>query len=91
MVNNLPAMQAARVRSLDREDPLDTGMANPGTEEPGRLQSMGSQRIRHNWATNTFTSWVLTGRGYKGTFSDYGSALYFESEVTQMFIVIKFI
>ena len=48
MVNNLPAMQAARVRSLDREDPLDTGMANPGTEEPGRLQSVGSQRIRHN-------------------------------------------
>lgn len=35
--------------------------------------------------------WVITGRGYKGTFSDCGSALYFESEVTQMFTVIKFI
>ena len=82
VVKNLPAMQEAWVWSLDQEDPLETGMANPRTEEPGRLQSMGSQRIRHNWATNTFTSWVLTGRGYKGTFSDYRSALYFESEVT---------
>ena len=27
----------------------------PWTEEPGRLQSMGSQRVRHDWATNTFT------------------------------------
>ena len=27
----------------------------PWTQEPGRLQSMGSQRVRHNWATNTFT------------------------------------
>ena len=27
----------------------------PWTEEPGRLQSMGSQRVRHNWMTNTFT------------------------------------
>ena len=27
----------------------------PGTEEPGGLRSMGLQRVRHNWATNTFT------------------------------------
>ena len=41
---------------------LEKGMATtpvflsweiPWTEEPGRLQSMGSQRVRHNWATNT--------------------------------------
>ena len=46
-----------RVRSLGREDPLEKEMAThssvlvwriPWTEEPGRLQSMGSQRIRHN-------------------------------------------
>ena len=46
----------ARVRSLGQEDPLEEGMAThssilawriPWTEEPGRLQSMGSQRVRH--------------------------------------------
>ena len=31
----------------------------PWTERPGRLQSMGSQRVRHNWATNTFTFFFL--------------------------------
>ena len=31
----------------------------PWTEEPGRLQSMGLQRLKHNWATNTFTFHVL--------------------------------
>ena len=46
-----------RVRSLSREDPLKKGMAThssivawriPWTEEPGRLQSLGSQRVRHD-------------------------------------------
>ena len=54
MVKNLPAMQETRVRSLDWEIPLEKGMAIhfsvlacriPWTEEPGGLQSMGSQRI----------------------------------------------
>ena len=53
MVKNLPAMQETWVRSLDCEDPLKKGMAThssilawriPWTEEPGGLQSMGSQR-----------------------------------------------
>ena len=56
-VKNLPAMQEAQVQSLGWEDPLEKGMAThssilawavPWTEEPGGLQSMGSQRIRHN-------------------------------------------
>ena len=56
-VKNLPAMQETWVRSLDGEDPLEKGMAThsgilawriPWTEEPGRLQSMGSQRVRHD-------------------------------------------
>ena len=54
-VKNLPAMQETRVQSLDLEDPLKKGMAthslawrSPWTEEPGRLQSMRSQRVRHN-------------------------------------------
>ena len=63
--NNLPAVEETRVRSLDWEDPLEKGRAThasilarriPGTEEPDRLQSMGSQRVRRDRATNTFTS-----------------------------------
>ena len=63
MVKNLPAMQETWVRSLGWEDPLEKGMAAhsrilawriPWTEEPGGLQSMGSQRIRHNLETNTY-------------------------------------
>ena len=58
-VKNLPVMQELRVmwvRSLGREDPLEEGMAThssifawgiPWTEEPGGLQSIGSQRIGH--------------------------------------------
>ena len=57
MVKNLPAMQEIRVQSLGQEDPLEKGMATqssilawriPWTEEPGGLQSMGSQRVGHN-------------------------------------------
>ena len=53
MVKNLPVMQETRVRSLGWEDPLEKGMAThcsilarkiPWTEEPGRLQSMVSQK-----------------------------------------------
>ena len=56
MVKNLPAMQETRVQSLGWEDPLEKEMAThssslareiPWTEEPGGLQSMGSQRVRH--------------------------------------------
>ena len=54
MVKNLPVMQ---VRSLGQKDPLEKGMATHSsilawriqrTEEPSGLQSMGSQRVRHN-------------------------------------------
>ena len=57
MVKNLPAVQENRVRSLGQEDPLKKEMAThscilawiiPWTEEPGGLQSMGSQRIGHD-------------------------------------------
>ena len=56
MIKNLPAMQETRVLSLGQEDPLEKGMAThssvltgriPWIEEPGRLQSMGSQRVGH--------------------------------------------
>ena len=54
MVKNLPAMQETWVQFLDREDDLEKEMAThssiltrriPWTEEPGGLQSMGSQRV----------------------------------------------
>ena len=61
-VKSLPAMQETQVQFLDREDPLEKEMAAhssilawriPWTEEPGGLQSMGSQRVRHDRVTNT--------------------------------------
>ena len=57
MVKNLPAVQEIWVRFLDQEDPLEKGVATQSsilvwrilwTEEPGWLQSMGSQRVRHD-------------------------------------------
>ena len=56
IVKNLPAMET-QVQSLVQEDPLEKGMAThsnilawriPWTDEPGRLQSMGSQRVGHD-------------------------------------------
>ena len=61
IVKNLPAVQETWVWSLGLEDPLKKGMAThfsilawriPWTEEPGGLQSMGSQRVGHDWATS---------------------------------------
>ena len=60
-VKNLPAVWETWVRSW--EDPMEKGMAThssilawriPWTGEPGRLQSMGLQRVGHDWATNTY-------------------------------------
>ena len=57
MVKHLLAIQDTRVQSLSWEDPLEKEMAIhsstlawkiPWTEEPGRLQSMGSQRVGHD-------------------------------------------
>ena len=64
MANNSPAMQEIQIRSLGQGDPLEKGMVThssvlawriPWTEEPGGPQSTGSQRVRHDSATNTFT------------------------------------
>ena len=57
MVKNLPAVQVTQVQPLGPEDPLEKETANhsrtlawkiPWTEEPGGLQSMESQRVRHD-------------------------------------------
>ena len=56
-VKNMPAVQEAWVQSLGQENPLEKEMAThssiltwriPWTEEPGGLQSMGSQKARHD-------------------------------------------
>ena len=62
-VKNLPAMQETWIQSLGQEDPLENGTATrsdifwrlPWTEEPGGLQSVGSHRVRHDWAANTLS------------------------------------
>ena len=60
LVKNLPAMQETQVQFLHREDPLEKGMAThssilagriPWREEPGGLQSMGSQELDMTEAT----------------------------------------
>ena len=73
-MKNLPAIwdtQEAWVRSLGWEDPLEEGMATPSnnlaweipwTEEPGRLQSIGSQRVGHTGGLSSCSSWALEHR-----------------------------
>ena len=74
VVKNPPA-NAGDTRDLGsipgQEDPLEKGMAThysilawriAWTEEPGGLQSLGSQRVGHNWATFTFTCLIILGR-----------------------------
>ena len=60
-IKRLPAKQETRVRSLGWEDPLEKEMVThssilawriPWAEEPGRLQSTGSQKVRHDWETS---------------------------------------
>ena len=71
MVKNMPAMWETWDQSLVRGDPLEKGMTThssilawriPRTEEPGRLQSTGSQRVEHDGVTNTSASLVAEHR-----------------------------
>ena len=64
MVKNLPVMQQTQVLSMGWENPLEKEMAThssilaqriPWTEERGEPQSMGLQRVRHDWTTNTWS------------------------------------
>ena len=99
VVKNLPAMQDTWVQSVGWEDPLEKGMTThssilawriPWTEEPGGLQSMGSQRAGHDWVTDIymnhrkillkcgfwFKMWFLSGA--------WGSAFLTSSQVMLM-------
>ena len=73
-VKCLPTMQKAGVQSLGREDPLEKEMAThssslawkiPWTEEHGRVQSMGSQRVGHDWAMSLTHSSILAGKSHE--------------------------
>ena len=66
MVKDLPTVQEAQVRSLGQEESLEKEMATHSSllawriqqiEEPGGLQSMGLQRVGHDWATNKMNRW----------------------------------
>ena len=70
MVKNMPAMQETWVQFLGQEDPLEKRMAThssifawriPWTEKPGGLQSMGLQRVGHDWATDTHRCGIILG------------------------------
>ena len=74
MVNRLPTMWETRIQSLGWEDLLEKEMAThssilawkiPWMEEPGRLQSVGLQRVGDDWATSLHFTWSLW------TFSDW--------------------
>ena len=74
-LKRLPAMQETWVRSLGREDPLEKEMAPhsstlawkiPWTEEPGRLQSMGSRRVGHDCSHGWAEAHLLLPRGVCG-------------------------
>ena len=73
MVKSLPAMLETRVRSLGKDDPLEKKMEThssilawkiPWMEEPGGVQSIGSQRVGHNRATSF--SFTFSDKQIKG-------------------------
>ena len=66
-LKHLPGMRKSQVQSLGQEDPLEKEMAThsstlawriPWREKPGRLQSMGLQRVGHDWATSLHFTFV---------------------------------
>ena len=68
LVNNLPAVQKTQVWSLSWKDLLEKEMATHSsilawkiswTQEPGGLQAMVSQRVGHDWTTNTYCTWGM--------------------------------
>ena len=81
-VKNPPAMQETQLQSLGWEDPLEQETAThssifaweiPWTEKPGRLQSMGPQRVGHDWAgtKSTYSLFAVTEQK-KTTSAEHG-------------------
>ena len=86
-LKRLPAVPETWVQSLGREDPLEKEMAThssvlawriPWTEELGRLQSMGLQRVGHDWTTSlSALNWTLLLLCNHCTFSKFISSTVF--------------
>ena len=83
-IKHLPAMQETRVWSLGWEDPLEKKMAThssilawriPWTEEPGRLQSTGLQKVGHDWMTSLY--FFTSCHGTAGSFSMWTKSFFF--------------
>ena len=68
LVKNLPEMRETWVQSLGWEDPLEKGKATQSSivawRTPRAVQSLGSQRVGHDWATFTFILYYTRGRGF---------------------------
>ena len=99
VVKNQPSKWETQARSLSQKDPVEKKMAAPSgtlaweipwTEESGRLQSMGSQKVRHNWATTTIIVHIveeyMTEVGFK-TFGRYKTFVNLSSQ----FVVWRFV
>ena len=74
MIKTVPAVPKTRIQYLDQEDPLEKGMAThfsilawriPWTEEPGGLQSTGSQKAGHNWVTKRISTLLLYATNFR--------------------------
>ena len=85
VVKNLPVIREMWVQSLGREDPVEVEMAThssiiaweiPWSGEPRGLYSVGSQRVEHDWATNTFFSFFPPQEYWNGGDSDVWSAIF---------------
>ena len=95
VIKNAPTMQETRVRSQGWEDPLEKEMAThssilaweiPWTEEPGWLESMGSQRarVRHDWVPNTHICFI------KATGKEFGALCSFLERTYQRVVLLTF-
>ena len=102
MVKDLPAMQKTQVWSLGWEDPWRRewqptpvfllAWRIPWTEEPDRLQSMGSQRVGHNWGTNILSGMAeLSNLYFEKMLSDCDSAVYWMWMWDHHFRIVSFL
>ena len=93
MVKCLSAMQETQVRSLGQEDSLEKETAAhssslagkiPRTEEPGGLQSMGSHRVGHDWATSlSFTFYNSTSMNIPKRIESWDPNIYLDKSRIQ--------
>ena len=97
-IKRLPAMQETQVQSLGWEDPLEKEMAThsstlawriPWTEEPGRLQSTGSQRVGHDWATSLQWLYNIQLKTSRGVLFLPPSDAYIRSFLYLLYTLIK--